>query len=95
MRLQYSAIFQYDSDGINISFPDIPKAITCAYSWCEAIHMAKEVLELVLHGERITTLPTATPKERIACDEATEIVDIAIIMRVKNGILYGYNIKDL
>ena len=50
--IKYYAIFEFESDGINVYFPDVPEAFTCAYSVREAILMAKEVLELTLHKKK-------------------------------------------
>ncbi|MDY4011861.1 MAG: type II toxin-antitoxin system HicB family antitoxin [Fusobacterium gastrosuis] len=44
----FPAIFEKDSDGYNISFPDLEGAITCADTFAEALYMAKDCLELYL-----------------------------------------------
>lgn len=49
-RYLYSAIFEYTDDGINVSFPDLPEALTCGSTTEEALRMAKEVLELTIYG---------------------------------------------
>lgn len=95
MYLQYCAVLEYDVDGINVSFPDVTNAITCGYSRSEAIHMAKEVLEIVLHGEKVSMLPAATPKEKIDVTDSAEIVEITITMQVKDGVLYGFGVRDI
>jgi predicted RNase H-like HicB family nuclease len=40
----YPAIFESSNDGITISFPDLPGAISCADSEEEAVFMAKDAL---------------------------------------------------
>lgn len=44
----FPAIFSKDSDGYNISFPDLEGAISCADNFEEALYMAKDCLELYL-----------------------------------------------
>lgn len=44
----FPAIFSKDSDGYNISFPDLEGAISCANNFEEALYMAKDCLELYL-----------------------------------------------
>ncbi len=34
--------------GYNVTFPDVPEAITCGWSWKEAVEMAIDVLEVAL-----------------------------------------------
>ena len=63
--IKYYAIFEFESDGINVYFPDVPEAFTCAYSVREAILMAKEVLELTLHKKKVRELPRPTDVEVI------------------------------
>ncbi len=40
----YPAIFSHDSDGITITFPDLPGCISCAQTDEEALHMARDAL---------------------------------------------------
>ena len=46
----YPAIFDFDEDGITVTFPDLPGCITCGDSQEEAFRNAKEVLELYMYG---------------------------------------------
>jgi len=95
MRIRYNAILEYADDGINISFPDIPEAITCAYSREEAVKMAKEVLDLVLHGRKVSDLPMPTSINQIKKLDNTEVVGIEITMGLKDDVLFGYNVIEL
>ena len=45
---EFVAVLDYAEDGINITFPDIPEAISCADTTKEAMKNAEEVLGLVL-----------------------------------------------
>nr|WP_290912190.1 type II toxin-antitoxin system HicB family antitoxin [Anoxybacillus sp.] len=47
-RYIYPAIFDYDSDGICVEFPDLPGCFTCGDKEEEALQMAKEALALHL-----------------------------------------------
>lgn len=40
----FPALFDYDEDGISISFPDLPGCLSCADSDDEALYMAKDAL---------------------------------------------------
>lgn len=40
----YYANFNYADDGITVTFPDIPEAITCGQTTAEALEMAEDVL---------------------------------------------------
>lgn len=58
----YPAIFEFDVDGaINITFPDLPSAISCADNTVEAYRCATEVAELVLE-DYIEDLFKTAPK---------------------------------
>ena len=46
---EFVAVLDYAEDGINITFPDIPEAISCADTTKEAMKNAEEVLGLVLY----------------------------------------------
>ena len=52
MKKDYAfiAILDFAEDGINIFFPDVPEAISCAKDVQEAMKNAKEVLQLCLES---------------------------------------------
>ncbi|WP_338556937.1 type II toxin-antitoxin system HicB family antitoxin [Paenibacillus sp. KS-LC4] len=56
----YYAIFNYEEDGITITFPDLPGCISCGYSTVEALQMAKEALELYLEDIKKEDIPQST-----------------------------------
>lgn len=91
--ISYQAVFKKDGDCIEISFPDVPSAFTCAYSENEAKLMAKEVLELVLHKRKVTDLPVSSIVDSIKCDN-TAVEVISITMQEENGVLYGNDIIE-
>ncbi|MBW9216941.1 type II toxin-antitoxin system HicB family antitoxin [Anoxybacillus sp. ST70] len=49
-RYIYPAIFDYDSDGICVEFPDLPGCFTCGDTEEEVLQMEKEALALHLYG---------------------------------------------
>lgn len=63
----YPSIFEIDEDGIGVTFPDLPGAITCGDNIDEAIKNAKECMGLHLFGmerdNEIIPDPTLNPKE--------------------------------
>lgn len=65
----YPAFFYHDTDGISITFPDLPGCLPCGKSDEEAVRNAKEALGLHLFGmeqdgEQIPT-PTALNELRV------------------------------
>jgi antitoxin HicB len=46
--IAYPARFTPEKDAINVSFPDLPEAITCGYSEQEAMEYAVDALETVM-----------------------------------------------
>ncbi len=79
---EFVAIFDYQEDGINIKFPDLEEAISCASTTKEAIKNAKEVLELVLYHreEENIEIPESTPLENIKCLENEKTVSVSVWM---------------
>lgn len=65
MKNNYSfiALLEYDNDGINILFPDLPGCISCAYSTEEAVKNAKEALGLHLWGMEQDNEPIPEPTD--------------------------------
>jgi predicted RNase H-like HicB family nuclease len=53
----YPAIFDYQDEGITVTFPDIPGCITEGNTDEEALSNAKEVLELCLIGDEADENP--------------------------------------
>lgn len=53
----YPAIFDYADDGITVTFPDIPEAITCGQTTVEAMEMAEDVLLFVAEHYMADGLP--------------------------------------
>lgn len=70
-RYIYPAVFSYDSDGISISFPDLPGCITCGFTDEEAYKNANEALSLHLYGmeEDSDILPDASSIKNIHVEE--------------------------
>ena len=79
---EFVAVFDYQEDGINIKFPDLQEAISCASTTEEAIKNAKEVLELVLYHweEENIEIPDSTPLEDIKCTKNEKTVNISVWM---------------
>ena len=79
---EFVAVFDYAEDGINIRFPDLEEAISCADTTAEALENAKEVLELVLYNreQENISIPEATPLEKIKCNENEKTIIINVWM---------------
>lgn len=93
MEISYYAIFQYDDDGICISFPDVPYCLSCADTECEAENMAKEALELSLHGENVKELPVPSQPTAILLGDRQKLKKIAVNLEVKNNVLFDPNVN--
>ena len=94
MTITYHAVFQFDPDGICISFPDAPLAITCADTPEKGIAMAKDVLILALHKTAAADLPADTAA-RMNTESNQELVPITVEMEVRDGILFHESVIDL
>ena len=71
----YPVIFNYDTDGIAIEFPDLPGCLTCGDDIDEAVKNAKECLGLHLYGMRKDNdpIPKPTQIDKIKCEVNQEI----------------------
>ena len=86
-KLSYYAIFRFDPDGINISFPDLPGCLSCAFSENQAVPMAEEALSLWLSGMEYGELPPPSPVDLFTCRANESAHEIAVSVRVKDGII--------
>ena len=79
---EFVAVFDYEKDGINIRFPDLGEAISCASTTKEALKNAKEVLELVLYNreQENMEIPESTSLENISCKENEKTINISVWM---------------
>lgn len=92
---EFIAIFDYEADGINIYFPDIEEAISCAKNTKEALKNAKEVLELTLYNreEENIEIPVPTPLEEIKCKENEKTVVINVWMPLVRNEMEEQSVK--
>lgn len=67
----FPAIFEYDEDGISVSFPDLPGAFTCGDDEEEAYRNAKEALGLHLVGmeQDYESIPAPTKIKDLFMDQ--------------------------
>lgn len=81
-RYVYPAIFEYDGDDINVSFPDLPGCLTFGNNEAEAMFNAKEALEghLFVMEELGRDIPDATSIYNISRRENGAIVLIDVWM---------------
>ena len=94
MIITYNAIFEYNSDGICVSFPDVPVANTCGFSDPEAVEMAQNVLILALHGTVLSELPKPTPSNKINLSTKQEIHPISAGFEIYHGKLFNKKVKS-
>ena len=81
-KYRYPAIFEYAEDGINVSFPDLPGALTCGDTTEEALEMAKECLELYLYSLEEDGEPIPKPSEVQATKKNEKVMLIGADMLV-------------
>lgn len=81
-RYIYPAIFNYAEDGINISFPDIPGCVSCAYSQDEAVDMARDALAgyLALSERDGEPIPAATALNSVKTADGDSVTLIEAFM---------------
>lgn len=76
----FPEILIYDSDGITITFPDLPGCITCAYNTEEAFKMAKESLGLHIYGmetdEEVISILSEVKDIRLENNQSIILVEI-------------------
>lgn len=92
--LKYPAIFNIDSDGICISFPDIPECLSCAYTKKQARAMAKEALELALHRVEVEKVPARKYPIQHFSSKKFYIRTITVRMSIKENCLFSVNVVD-
>ena len=93
MKLSYYAAFQYDPDGIEISFPDISVALTCADNEDEGLVYAEEALSLALDGMFLERVPQKTSFNQIILKDNQKAFLITTELKVRNNILYSPSVK--
>lgn len=91
----YPAIFEYDEDGISISFPDFPGCYSCAESDEEAIFMVKEALGLHLYSmeEDNEEIPEPTPINKIKLEPNQVAVLADVVMPTIRQAIENYSVK--
>ena len=86
MKNEYSffAVFEYDPDGINISFPDLPGCFSCAGAndTESALRNAREALGLHLFGmeQDGETIPEPTQISRLSLERNQTVALISVFM---------------
>lgn len=85
MTYKYPAIFSPEGDVFNVSFPDLPEALTFGADMDDAILMAKDVLRMCFDGRgRDGNIPEPSSPENIRLQRADEFV---VMIDTENGIL--------
>lgn len=79
---EYVAIFDYEDDGINIYFPDLPGCLSCADTTKEALKNAQDALGLYMtyYEDEGLEIPEPTPLEEIKCKENEKPILISVWM---------------
>lgn len=92
VTLKYPAIFEVDTDGISISFPDLPECLSCAFTKRQSYRMAKEALALALHGVKVCEVPAQNFPIKRFTSNMFYIRTIVIKIGIKDNCLYDKNV---
>lgn len=92
ITLKYPALFEVNSDGISISYPDIPECLSCAFSKRQAYKMAKEALVLALHGVKIHELPVQGYPVKRFTSKMFYIREIVVKIEFKDNCLFDKDV---
>ena len=78
MKVMYPALFEKEDSRSNVTFQDLPEAITCGDTLEQAIEMAKECLGLCLdvRKENKEEIPVMSDPSRINCANGTFVMMI-------------------
>jgi len=78
MKYVYPAIFKKDTDGIIVTFPDLPDTFTDGDTMEEAFENAEDVLNLMLWGkeENKKEIPPPTPADKINLSDGSMLAMI-------------------
>jgi predicted RNase H-like HicB family nuclease len=68
---------------------------TCGYSYDEALQMAKEVIELGLHGVCVADLPRFREKDEFPLLPNQQSVVVIIDIENRGGVLFSPNVFSL
>lgn len=95
ITIKYPALFEVNSEGISISFPDLPECLSCAFTKRQAYKMAKEALSLALHGVQICELPARNYPIKKFISKTFSIRTIVIKIEIKDNCLFDRNVEVL
>lgn len=92
---EYVAIFDYEEDGINIYFPDLPGCLSCADTTKEALKNANEVLGLYMSclEDDNMDIPEPTPIEKIKCKENERPILVSVWMPLARSEIQDVSVK--
>lgn len=91
----YPAIFEYEKNGISISFPDLPGCVSCAKDDEEALYMAKDALGLyiVCAEEDGEELPIPTKLQKITLNQNQKITLVEVNMPLFREAVQNSSVK--
>lgn len=91
----YPAIFEYDNNGISISFPDLPGCISCASNDEDALFMAKDALGLFIASseEDGDELPSPTPLNNIKLKDNQKPLLVEVNMPLFREAVFNISVK--
>lgn len=92
ITLKYPAFFDVKSDGISISFPDIPECLSCAFNKKQAYKMAKDALKLALHGFKLDELPAQSYPIKRFTSKDFYVRTIVIKVRIRDNCIFDEDV---
>ncbi|MCK9443936.1 MAG: type II toxin-antitoxin system HicB family antitoxin [Tissierellaceae bacterium] len=94
-KYMYPAVFNYDDDGISVSFPDLPGCFSCADTDEEAMYMAKDAMGLHLYGleDDSDEIPDPTPLNKVPLDINQRAVLVEVYMPLIRPAIENLSVK--
>ena len=87
MKISYYAVLQNDEDGLWVKFPDLNGCFSCGDE-NNIEQMAKEAMELYLHGMEINNLPKPSSLSVIKTNENQRVIKITTFVELREERLY-------
>lgn len=77
---KYYGLFEKDSDGISVSFPDLAGCLTCGDTMQEALEMAEDALGgyLLVSELEKDVIPPASPAKAIDVPEGASLILVEV-----------------
>ena len=90
----FPAIFLYESDGISITFPDLPGCLSCADNNDEAVYMATDALGLRLYSDECDNAPIPKPSDPLELTKTLKANQVITLIRIYMPLIRSMHDKE-